>query len=192
MSADGDDPLAILSAALAFFGELVREVTDEQWEASTPCDDWNVRDIVAHVVVNEALMTALVRDEDVAWDSDINASVLGANALATWRGTALAARDAFSAPGVLDRTFTHPDGDADGMRLLGARVSENVVHGWDIAEAIGSDKVIPDDLVEWLRLYWLPLAADVIDSDAYAAPVEIGVDTDGAGRLLALLGRSTS
>ena len=50
-------------------------------------------------------------------------------------------RDAFHAPGALDRTVAHPGmGEIPATMLFDLRLGELAVHGWDLARAIGADE----------------------------------------------------
>ena len=45
------DTLALHGRALTRFGELVHSVGAGQWHAPTPCTEWDVRELVTHLVV---------------------------------------------------------------------------------------------------------------------------------------------
>ena len=68
---DGEhsDTLAAYSSACAFFGERLSAVTGSDWDRPTPCDDWDVQTLVAHVVTGEALVARLLR-EGGSWDTE--------------------------------------------------------------------------------------------------------------------------
>ena len=87
---DSADTIAAYTSACAFFGERLATVTDLDWERPTPCEGWDVRMLVAHVVAGEALV-AQVLGGGGSWDADVDPSVLGFNPMAAWRGTAVAA-----------------------------------------------------------------------------------------------------
>ena len=136
---DGEhsDTLAAYSSACAFFGERLSAVTGSDWDRPTPCDDWDVQTLVAHVVTGEALVARLLR-EGGSWDTEVDPSILGLDPMAAWRGTALAALNAASADGVLDALHPHSLGDLPGGVVVGFRVTENLEHGWHRARA-GAD-----------------------------------------------------
>ena len=62
--------------------------------------------------------------------------------------------DAFRRPGVLERTYPHPSQDVPGAQLVWWRASDNAIHTWDLARAIGTDERLNDDLVDavWAQL----------------------------------------
>ena len=188
---DGErtDTVAAYTSACAFFGERLARVTELDWTADTGCDGWDVRTLVAHVVTGEALVTRVLRDGG-AWEADADPSILGLNPMATWRGTVLAAIESASADGVLDALHPHAVGELPGGVIIGFRVTENLVHGWDLARACGTDVDLPEALAERCLDFWLPLAGSDALAGHFGPPV---MPPDGAPagvRLLALLGRA--
>jgi uncharacterized protein (TIGR03086 family) len=175
--------------ASAFFGEQVRAVGDEEWDLPTTCEGWDVRTVVAHVVVGDAQIPTLFEGGAVERVEEFNPSVLGPNPLATWRGTALAAIRAFSAPGALERRYAHPMGNIRGRNIIGFRISDSLVHGWDVAKALGEDVILDPELCEYCLDFWFPMASTLPGSGFFAPAIMPPADADAATRLLALLGR---
>lgn len=175
--------------ALAAFGEQVREVADEQWELPTPCPEWDVRQLVAHVVLGEALVPPLLAGEAGLRAPEVDPGVLGTEPLTVWRGTALAAMDAVKALDSLDTVVDHPVGPVAAHVLLGFRVTDNLVHGWDLATAVGNRFDLPDDLAEACLDFWLPLAGALSDGVFFGPMIEPAAGAAPGERLLGLLGR---
>ena len=192
---DGDrvDTLAAYASACAFFGERLADVAEFDWELSTPCDGWDVGTLVAHVVSGESLVARVFRDGGT-WEGTVDQSMLGANPVAAWRGTALAALEAVSADGLLDAFYPHAAGELPGAVILGFRVTENLVHGWDLATACGIGIELPETLAARCLDFWYPLVGT--DGKIGGADSSFGypvVPSGGASagvRLLALLGRA--
>ena len=176
--------------ASASFGEQLREVDDEEeWFAPTPCADWDVRMVVAHVVVGDAQLPLLVNGEKVELVEVFDPSVLGKNPLAAWRGTALAAIRAFARPGALAERYAHPIGHITGRRIIGFRITDSLVHAWDIARARHLDVLLDPEIAEYCLDFWLPMAAGLPSSGFFSPAVMPPADADPGRRLLALLGR---
>jgi len=188
MGVDTPNALDLFVRASAFFGEQVRNVDDEQWGWPTPCADWTVQMVVAHVVVGDAQIPLLVRGEPVGKVEEFDASLLGKNPLATWRGTALAAVRAFSGPDALTARYDHPIGRISGRRIIGFRITDSLVHGWDVATACGHDVLLDPEIAEYCLDFWQPLATGLVDSGYWSPPVMPPSD-DAGTRLLSLLGR---
>jgi uncharacterized protein (TIGR03086 family) len=184
-----DQLLDFFVRASASFGEEVREVDDDQWFAPTPCADWDIRMVVAHVVVGDAQIPLLVNGDPVERVEEFDPTVLGNNPLAAWRGTALAAIRALSGAGVLGHRYAHPVGHITGRRIIGFRISDSLVHAWDIARARGTDELLDPEIAEYCLDFWQPIAAGLPASGFFGPAVAPPADADPGLRLLSLLGR---
>ena len=188
------DTQAAYTAACAFFGEQVLGIGDEDWPLPTACAAWDVRSVVAHVVLGEAMVAELFAGGGVGRVTEVGASVLGPDPVATWRGTAVAALDAASVEGVLGASHLHPLGELPGTVIVGFRVTENIVHGWDLARAVGADVELPVGLAERCLDFWQPLVGSTVGSHVtgghFADPIVPSDDATAGVRLLALLGRA--
>ncbi|MCX4531434.1 TIGR03086 family metal-binding protein [Streptomyces sp. NBC_01669] len=177
--------------ALQLFTDRVHAVRDDQWSAPTPCTEWSVRDLVAHLtseqlwvppLVTEGLTVAEVGD---AYDGD----VLGDDPVAVWDRAAAGAREAFAAPGAFGRTVNLSYGDTAADAYCAQMVSDAVVHSWDLARAIGADEGLPEDLVAFTRREVAPYAKGLSHTGLFAPAVGTEEDADPQTQLLALLGR---
>ncbi|MEU6755272.1 TIGR03086 family metal-binding protein [Streptomyces sp. NPDC046685] len=177
--------------ALRLFGEYVRAVKDDQWDAPTPCAEWNVRDLVNHVTGEQLWIPPLVTDgrtvEEVG--DALSGDVLGEDPVAAWDAAAAASHAAFAEHGALERTVRLSYGPALGRAYCSELAADCVVHAWDLARGIGADDRLPDGLVEFSIKEVMPYADSLAASGAYAEPLEVPAGADAQTRLLALLGR---
>jgi uncharacterized protein (TIGR03086 family) len=185
-----EDVAGLFVRASAFFGEQVRDVRDDEWFLPTPCASWDVRTVVAHVVVGDAQTIELFAGHPVQAVQEYDPSVLGTNPLAAWRGTALAAVRAASKPGALAERYPHPVGRVTGRHILGFRITDSVVHGWDVARACGREVLLDPEIVDHCLDFWLPLVSHLSAGGYFGAGPQMPPDgADGTARLLSLLGR---
>ena len=119
------------------------------WTRSTPCPDWDVRYLVAHVVGGNRFAVSILGGvhADDAIDEVMSAPQLGDNPLEAWDTTAAAQSMAFRDDGALERRVDHPLGQITGREFLEFRVFDLTLHAWDLARAIGADDQIEPDLV---------------------------------------------
>jgi uncharacterized protein (TIGR03086 family) len=176
-----------LCIARAEFARRLAAVND--WDAATPCGDWNVRQLANHVVGQEYRFARSLSggslDEYVASRDD---DFLGGDPVSAWRkGVRL-----------LDQAVQRLDGldsiiawrlPMPAREILAARIFEATVHTWDLARAIGFDERLDERLVtitlsvfEWLAE--LPGFAEMFE--APSSPAE---DAPLQSRLLHLAGR---
>jgi uncharacterized protein (TIGR03086 family) len=159
------------------FERRLREVRDDQWTWPTPCEQWTVRDLVNHVVAGAEMYVAMLggcsREEASAI---LYGNVLGDDPVEDFVRAAGPVPDAFRRPGALDRIYPHPAQDVPGADLVWWRASDNTIHTWDLAHAIGSDERLNDDLVDalWSRLE--PAAAFLAESGVFGRGSSGAVD----------------
>ncbi|MFD7530531.1 TIGR03086 family metal-binding protein [Streptomyces sp. NPDC059849] len=177
--------------ALRLFTDRVHAVREDQWSAPTPCTEWTVRDLVAHLTSEQLWVPPLVTEgRTVAEVGDAFAGdVLGEDPVAVWDRAAAGARRAFEAPGALERTVNLSYGDTAADAYCAQMVADAVVHAWDLSRAIGADERLPARLVDFARREVGPYAKNLSQSGLFDAPVETAPDADPQTRLLALLGR---
>jgi uncharacterized protein (TIGR03086 family) len=130
-----------LRKALDGMAALVEGVRPDQWTASTPCPDWNVRALVNHVVFGNRSFTRILEGQPPPPQEQIRAmrdqDQLGDDPVAAWRDSAGRLAGALAAPGVLAQTFPSPLGPMTGAGIGYLRLTETLVHGWDLATATG-------------------------------------------------------
>jgi uncharacterized protein (TIGR03086 family) len=92
---------------------------------------------------------------------------------------------------VLERVFQAPVGPAPGAVLLDPRITEILVHGWDLARATGQPARLPDDLAEEaLAFACSQRAPDVPRTGHPFGPAQpVADDSPAIDRLAAYLGR---
>ena len=132
----------------------VAEVGPDQWAAVTPCDDWDVRTLVNHVVGEDLWTEPLVRGATIGevgnrFEGDLlGDDPVGAATTAATRATAAVGE---RLPG---RPKVHLSyGDEDLEEYIAQLTADHLIHGWDLAAAIGGDTDLDEDLVaavaEW-------------------------------------------
>lgn len=175
-----NDPRPLYAAAHQWCLDLVADLRPEELDAPTPCPDWDVRTVVAHLIgsVDRARVVA-----QGAAPFSVPTVVAGIpdDALAERYAAALAqCAQVWADDSVLDRELTAPWGTVTGRGALLTWAKEPLVHGWDLAVSTGRPAEAPADLVT-------PALADAEHAFPRAArggPIPFGppVDpADGAG-----------
>ncbi len=175
------------------FGETISVLADDEWERATRPEEWTVVTTVAWVVVGDAQITAALASGRIQPVGDFDAAILGSNPVATWRGTAVAAVQAITESGAIDRILSHPEGSFAVSDLVSQRVSENLIRAWDIGTAVGRSVMIPDDLADECLDFWAHHADAVLGGGVLPdTPIEPPAGASAATRFLALMGREPS
>lgn len=184
------DARKLYRTASAEFTARVHRIGD-RWTAPTPCADWDVRELVRHLVEEERWAPPLLGGATISEVGDRFAGdLLGADPVAAVEEAAPLAVVAVESDDALARTVHLSFGDVPGQEYVMQLAADHLVHAWDLGQAIGDDSALDADAVATVREWFVavePLyrGAGVIGSRA-AVP-------EGAGpqdELLAMFGRS--
>ncbi|WP_116200048.1 TIGR03086 family metal-binding protein [Amycolatopsis circi] len=187
-------------AASTEFDQRLPSVRPDQWTAATPCAEWNVRQLVNHMVrgnLNYVDLLAGSTRADFLRMRDADA--LGNDPLAAYTASVQLVADAFSRPGALDQVLDYPLGQVTGHQALAVRATDSAIHAWDLARALGVDDRLDPDLVAWISddletiyagLAESPVAADTTHRFFAAPGTTISDSMSRQDRLLHLMGRN--
>ncbi|MFJ1708158.1 TIGR03086 family metal-binding protein [Kitasatospora sp. NPDC088346] len=183
------DVLDRYTEAVTEFDRLVGMVLRRQWELPTPCSGWTVRDLVNHLTAEQLWVPEMLAGATVAQvGSYFDGDVLGADPGGTWATAYAAAAVAFAAPGALDRTVHLSYADRDGLGYCREMAVDAVVHGWDLARALGgAGRMSPASAA--FALAEVRRYGDLSATGMFAPAVPTGPDADPQTRLLGLTGR---
>lgn len=170
------------------FVRQVEAVGPDQWKAPTPCADWNVRALVNHVVGEERWTVPLLAGRTIADVGDtLDGDLLGDDPAAA---AARAATEAQAAAADPVPTVHLSYGDEDTTEYLRQLVADLLIHGWDLAVAIGSTPQMHPEVVDEVAAWFEQREAQYREGGAIAARVPSG--SDPAARLLGAFGRDVS
>jgi uncharacterized protein (TIGR03086 family) len=180
--------------------DVVNDVTPAHLDRQTPCEGWNLSQLLAHMTVQHRGFAAAARGDgaDLAkWDAATVADAVAADPAGTYAAAAADVLEAFSGDDVLDASFALPEFGAGaafpGSQAIGFHFVDYVAHGWDVARSIGAPFTLPDDVISAV----LPLVFAVPDGDFRSAPgspfapaIGTGTAVSDLDRALLHLGRS--
>jgi uncharacterized protein (TIGR03086 family) len=176
--------------ALAEFGQRVEQVGDDQWSNPTPCTEWDVRTLVAHVVDEQRWAPYLLAGGTVADAGDRFAGdPLGDDPKGAWRTASGAAREAFEAAGALDHHVAVSWGEISARDYLWQMTVDATVHAWDLARGIGADERLDAELVRRIHAETEKDVESLAASGRFDPPVHVASHADLQARMLALFGR---
>jgi uncharacterized protein (TIGR03086 family) len=147
-----------LERAFASTRSVLAHVTPDQLSNPTPCQSWQVRELINHIVgvsfwfadtVNTGTAPAVP-------DTDFTAGDM----VATYDDGIHQAVTAFGAPGALDKLVELPFGKLPGAVYIGIATTDAFTHGWDLARATGQstdlDPELAVQLLEGARAFIQP------------------------------------
>ncbi|ATW50720.1 TIGR03086 family metal-binding protein [Streptomyces peucetius] len=186
-----NDPRPLYARTAAQFTSLLRTVTPEQLDRSTPCTDYDVRQLLSHVVGVTRRFAVIGQGGDGMAVPTHTDGVTDDGWSAAFEQALRQATAAWAVETKLAGEYTVPWGRVPGAAAVGGYVMETLTHTWDLSRALGH----PMPLDEELALAVLPLARQALPADRrgeevpFAAVREAPADTDAYGRLAAWLGR---
>jgi len=152
----------------------------DKLDTSTPCDEWDVRTLMNHMLDTQQYFVGAARGEDVSPPSPNPPELLGDDPVADFKRASADTLSAYREPGVIEKTGPS----------LGIAFSDQLLHAWDLAKATGQDATMPDGLPE--------AAYDMIHGKfteeqrkgVFKPEVPVAPDAPAQERLLAYTGRT--
>jgi len=191
-SADRGSPgltsgVILLEQAIGYTLGTLRYATGHALSRPSPCADWDLRALLAHMVDS---FTAL---EEAAETGDVSLSGaprppgdVQSEPVAELKSRAIAVLGAW---GACDDLVTISDLTLPAEVVASTGAVEVAVHGWDVAQSCGRPQPIPASLGRAL-LAVVPLLVSAGDRPArFAAPYRAAVFASPGDRLVAYLGR---
>jgi uncharacterized protein (TIGR03086 family) len=181
-----------LATAQAEIRRRVASIDAAQWGLPTPCSEWNVRDLVVHMIEGSRMALLLLQGASAEVSRSVFGTAHGAD-LASELDVALAEEQAaFESPGAFDTIVHHPAaGDVPGATLYEFRTSDYLLHSWDVARATGGDERLDEALVALTWAGLQPMAPFIAEIGVFGSGPSgtVGEDAPLQQRLLDFTGR---
>ncbi len=173
------------------FARRLAQVSGTQWGSPTPCSEWSVRDLVAHVLDEQLWIPPLVAGETIAEVGDrFGGDQIGDDAAASWSAAQTAVLSTLAEDGVEARMVGLSYGVTTAADYVSQVTVDTLVHTWDLARAIGADERLDVDGVSAAIDAVAPTVDTWRSSGLFGPAVPVAADADPQTRLLALLGRA--
>ncbi|HEX2088304.1 MAG TPA: TIGR03086 family metal-binding protein [Actinomycetota bacterium] len=171
------------------FGARVMAVRDDQWSLPTPCTDWNVRDLVHHLVYENRWTAPLMGGATLEQVGDrFEGDLLGSDPKSAWRESMDEAVRSVREVS-LNRTIHLSYGDVPARHYAFELATDHLIHAWDLARAISADESLDEDLVELVYRKMKPREDALKSSGLFGKRVDPPGNADLQTRLLAVYGR---
>jgi len=172
------------------FNARVHAIGDDQWHDPTPCTEWDVRDLVAHLVSEVSWMTPLLSGQTVADVGDrLSGDLLGDDPVGSWDRAAAEATAAVMAEGAMERPVLLSRRQPSGEDYTYEVICDLIVHRWDLARGIGADETLEPDLIDVAYEKLVPTVEAMRAGGAVGPALTPPEGSDRQTQLLAILGR---
>lgn len=133
-----DDPRPLFARAMALGGSVVAGVDPARLGDPTPCDEYDVRTLLDHLLMVLRRVAALGRGDDPFGPQVLQAPPVADDGWAgAWTAGAHHAQEAWRDDAALTRVVRLPWMQDTGAAALVAYLNEVTVHVWDLAVATG-------------------------------------------------------
>jgi uncharacterized protein (TIGR03086 family) len=168
----------------------VAAVGADQWDASTPCSEWNVRQVANHIIGENLWAAELYQGRTIAdVGSRLDGDLTGTDPSAAYTGSVAAASQAVSTPGAMETVCHLSFGDYSGSDYAAQLFMDTLIHGWDIARATGQGARLEPDLVSACMPIAEYMTGQFRSAGVFGENLPVPADADPQTRLLALVGR---
>lgn len=164
---------------------VAQAVQTEQLDLPTPCSEWDVQDLLDHLVGGTSYLGAAIGGGEPSAPTGATAADLRAGVDACLAGLA--------SPGALGRVCTSPLGfDWTVLEATAGTFMDVLIHTWDLATATGQPTDLDPELVDACIAMFLPDMPERGRAAGIVGPaVVVGDEASPQARLLAAMGRGS-
>jgi uncharacterized protein (TIGR03086 family) len=172
------DMLELYSRASQWTNEKVAHAIADL-DARTPCDEWNVRTLLNHMLDTQRYFLSNARGEEAPPPAATPPQVLSDDPVSDFNRTRSEMLAAYGEPGIIEKTGPS----------LGIAFSDQLLHGWDLALAAGQDAAMPVGLAEAAYQMIYGRFTDEQRKGVFKPAIPVADDASPQERLLAYTGR---
>jgi uncharacterized protein (TIGR03086 family) len=176
--------------AMAATRVYIDAVRADQWQAPTPCSEWDVKQIANHIIGENLWAGELYQGRQIAdVGSALDGDLAGDDPAAAYRKSVIVASDVVTAPAAMEATCHLSFGDHSGSDYAAQLFMDTLIHGWDVAKATGQDTRLDPQLVAACLPIAEQLTSQFRGAGVFGENLDVGSNADAQTKLLALVGR---
>lgn len=185
-------PIEAFQKACEIASTNISHIKPAQWENPTPCSEWNLRQLVRHMVYEVLWVPDMLEGKTVKGvGNTYEGEILGRNPKKAWATASAKALEAVKSPNAMRRIVHLSYGEVRGLHYCSEIASDIFIHAWDVAKATDVDTTLDADMVPFVYGFMAPRAEEMRSSGLFGeVPVEVSIKTEFPARLLALYGRT--
>ena len=172
-----NESVTVLSRALDQAGDVLAAVHADQLTQPTPCGDWDVAQLIGHLVNAPVQFLQMARGAQPDWSAEPRPAT--SNWAADFRSNA---DDLIH--------HWHQAGDAVDPRQVDWQTAEIAVHTWDVARATGQSAPLLSEVAERGMAFMSAMLTAENRGEAFAPAVRVPDDAPVYDRLAAFAGRT--
>jgi uncharacterized protein (TIGR03086 family) len=169
---------------------VVQHVTPVDLQLPTPDTEWNVHDLLQHIVYELAWTSDIVQGRTVTEVGDrYERDLLDGDPVQAWRRYASITRNAVKNCDIHAIAHLSYTDKSVGAYLYEAG-NDQLIHAWDLGQAVSVPVVFDENAARMLYEQVRPRGNELVESGLFAAPVVVPETASIQTKLLAIQGRS--
>src|SRR4051794_2411098 len=181
-----------LERAFADTRAIVAKVKPDQMTDPTPCQSWDVRGLLNHIIGGSYYFAECV-NTGVA-PTEEGPDMTTGDLVATYDEGIKQAVAGFATPGAMEKTIQMPFGALPAPAWMGIATTDVFMHGWDLAKATGQptdiDPELAAQLLEGARAFIQPAFRGDDTKSPFGPEQTAPGGASAADHLAAFLGRT--
>ena len=131
--------IELLQSSLATAQSVLKNVEQDQLALSTPCTDWNVRELINHFLGVQWYFHANAMSTPLDLTKLLPADCTIDDCIAALSDVSQANINAYSAEGIMEKLMPYALGELPGRDCARVAAHDLFIHTWDLAKATGQD-----------------------------------------------------
>ncbi|MGI9607027.1 MAG: TIGR03086 family metal-binding protein [Acidimicrobiales bacterium] len=166
---------------------LISNLTSDHREMRTPCDEWNVHELIEHMCSGAHGIAGGLQGQAPPEEAP---DLLANGPAAGWAEASGHLTEA-ATPEILQAMHQMPFGEVPGEAALSVIVADAATHAWDLAQATGQELQMSDELAAFANATWQGLvpAEDRPQPGGFKPALAASDDASPLEQMLAFTGR---
>lgn len=180
----------LFAQAIGQAAGCVGHVRFDQLGNATPCSEWNLKELLNHMVYELLWVPELLRGKTVADIGDkYEGDLLHSDIQAAWQHAADSAL--VGVKRVEDDAVVHLSySDVPAKDYIAEVAGDILVHAWDVSRSLGFTLLFAPEMTRSVYENTLPRHEEMVASGLYGKPVDVPEDAPLQVKLLGLMGRT--
>lgn len=184
-----DNPVQLLAASVADSAPNYQKVTTEHLDLPTPCDGWDLRALLNHVLSRVELSTRAAKQDPVADFAEVEVDHLGDDPAAAVAAMTETLVEAWNATDDLTTPRVTPLGPLPPEAVLLFGAQDLFIHAWDVARTIGEPPELSDEMVAVFTETHRQSVDENTRAMFFGPEISVADDAPAIDRFVAFLGR---
>lgn len=183
------DPKELFRKAISQAEHCMRHVQEHHLSNSTPCSEWDLRQLIGHLIYELMWLPEIVDGKTIAEVGDrFDGDLLGHDIQASWDRASHAALAAVETAD-LKQSAHLSYGDVTMYEYIDEMARDVLIHGWDVGQSIKCNLIFEQDVLQTVYDYVEPRKDKLANSGYFGKPVKVSASASLQTKVLAMLGR---